>query len=52
MKSSYYDLTVAEKIIDDIESIGETHKQFYKHMIKEQFNLIIGHTYERLMSNE
>ncbi|MCF8020807.1 MAG: HipA domain-containing protein [Vallitaleaceae bacterium] len=38
-------------IIDSIKHISETHKAFYKHMIKSRFSLIIRATYERMNGN-
>lgn len=39
-------------IIDSIEQISQTHKEFYKHMIKERYEKIISYSYERLKENE
>jgi len=47
------DIKKIDKIIDNTKYISDTHKKFYKHIIKERFNKIIKFSYERLVeSNE
>ncbi len=39
------DLGAIDRIIDGIDAVSETHKSFYKHMIRARYNLILRDTY-------
>ncbi len=43
------DLNVINALIDDIPSISDTHKEFYRTMIKQRYKKIIQYSYERLV---
>lgn len=43
-----FDLEVAENIIDGIGIISQIHKDFYKHMLRSRYELLLKETYERL----
>ncbi len=43
------DLNVINALIDDIPSISDTHKEFYRTMIEQRYKKIIQYSYERLV---
>ncbi len=43
------DLNVINALIDDIPSISDTHKEFYRTMIEQRYKKIIRYSYERLV---
>ena len=40
------------ELIDEIEIISDTHKKFYKHMLKNRYEKIIKYSYEKLIEKE
>ena len=42
------DLDKINDLIDEIENINDTHKRFYKHMLKERYIKIIKFSYDKL----
>lgn len=46
------DLESIYELVDSVEQISQTHKEFYKHMIGARFEKIISYSYEKLMRNE
>lgn len=45
-----FDLEAAEGIIDGVEIVSQTHRNFYKHMLRSRYELLLKETYERLKS--
>lgn len=43
------DLNAINALIDDIPSISDTHKEFYRTMIEQRYKKIIQYSYERLV---
>ena len=43
------DLGAIDRIIDGIEAISETHKSFYKHMIRARYDFILRDTYMEMI---
>jgi hypothetical protein len=43
------DLGAIDRIIDGIDAVSETHKSFYKHMIRARYNLILRDTYSGMI---
>lgn len=40
------------ELIDEIEIISDTHKKFYKHMLKNRYEKIIKYSYQKLIEKE
>ncbi len=54
LKKIYGKISIDEinEIIDNTEFISETHKKFYKHIIKQRYELILKASYEKLKQEE
>lgn len=47
-----YNQEKIERLIDSIDSISQTHKNFYKYMLKQRYEKILYRTYLKLQENE